>query len=1098
MRKYLECKDGKSNKFWRVETEGKVVTITFGKIGTDGHIQIKNYSTAEEAEKEATKYMNGKMKKGYQEVDEPEGMKKETPKAMKVVVKEKEVKIPKTVKDTGEDKLWHHEDYYGYHYYPEDVNFSIDYLDEDKPAKKQAKPVKQREEKLLWDTDGQDSYERVLEDKRELEEDQADEEDYARSRLSYGAKTLESFKEYYEKYKKLRGAGAANEEIGYRLKNLFKRSSSKIDFETIKIIKFILEQGNFITSISKDRIGTTILQNFYNYYIENPNPEEIESFFTSYFEEVYQKEVKEYQKVIEDVVKHFEDKEYQSNYFEKYLVNFYPETCYGFNFYAYSEYFELRPIQFGYDSDSWAGYKGEDTDGIEEKIAHIYIKKYLTPILEELNQQGLFKKIPRAKLKISLYNRNNNHAEDSILLYVDGNTDTIDEKKKEYQLLKDKVNNANLEEVHVEELEQVIGELIEGCYLEKELNEALIILKKYLYSTDGVFIEKATKLLDYYSDISNEWKYEYGMNQYHNLKYYDAYSSMNYLGNIKGYEPAKEKAKEWLEEAKERAKQYGAKDTSSKRVVSYDDSDMKLETDHLIARADYEGEIFIRFKEESEDSYSEVLDFLNNLLRKGYSNDFDGHSIYVRFIDKPVFIKQLKSFPNTSCHALFAKAVQYPNLREKVKEYAELALVMYNWYLDLNGDEDNTVTGTFAACALAFCEEQYIHLAGLYGRKSDDEHQYIQLDVVLALIKEYGEIPEVSKAIFDLNISNGQDGPLKITPGFSSAENLAAIMEYIQTGVHYQRHMDSYVTRYVERLLGSKVKSNLKKLKSFADAAETPEEKNIFIDFYNFYKGYATSYHEEDYGEDIKGVVEEKEVVIEEYNENPPLIMATSEARERGLLKGLIVEYDFKEKYDFKRPVIFSPSAITNPYYYDYIKQQWSAVLKANMPVGSCSRIRLFGKNNEWVFIDEGAIYDMGVILFNGERPVVLYGMMNVAAVASRYFKRPFKTQKEAETIRQQYLIDPNGKRPTLNLEEKELEIQIDIARDHFDNKRYYAAKTMLEELQKSTYSHFANAALLLRAKLAGVELNKSLEMELYKELLEKLPEYSDYWNTMI
>jgi hypothetical protein len=80
-----------------------------------------------------------------------------------------------------------------------------------------------------------------------------------------------------------------------------------------------------------------------------------------------------------------------------------------------------------------------------------------------------------------------------------------------------------------------------------------------------------------------------------------------------------------------------------------------------------------------------------------------------------VFIKQLENavnededygFPKTSCHAFFACAVQYPALHEKVKCYAENALQNYDWYTDLDGEE-NTVTSTFAALALAFCEEQY-------------------------------------------------------------------------------------------------------------------------------------------------------------------------------------------------------------------------------------------------------------------------------------------------------------------------------------------------------------------------------------------------------
>ncbi|HOV15567.1 MAG TPA: WGR domain-containing protein, partial [Spirochaetota bacterium] len=62
---YLEFKDEISSKFWEIEVVGNKQIITFGKIGTNGQTQEKEFSNSEEAEKEAKKLIDSKIKKGY-------------------------------------------------------------------------------------------------------------------------------------------------------------------------------------------------------------------------------------------------------------------------------------------------------------------------------------------------------------------------------------------------------------------------------------------------------------------------------------------------------------------------------------------------------------------------------------------------------------------------------------------------------------------------------------------------------------------------------------------------------------------------------------------------------------------------------------------------------------------------------------------------------------------------------------------------------------------------------------------------------------------------------------------------------------------------
>jgi predicted DNA-binding WGR domain protein len=62
---HLTYQDDKSNKFWRIETEGETFTVTFGRIGAEGQSQTKEFEDEDECLREAEKLVKEKLKKGY-------------------------------------------------------------------------------------------------------------------------------------------------------------------------------------------------------------------------------------------------------------------------------------------------------------------------------------------------------------------------------------------------------------------------------------------------------------------------------------------------------------------------------------------------------------------------------------------------------------------------------------------------------------------------------------------------------------------------------------------------------------------------------------------------------------------------------------------------------------------------------------------------------------------------------------------------------------------------------------------------------------------------------------------------------------------------
>jgi uncharacterized protein YfeS len=57
--------DEKSDKFWRIEYVGNAYAVNYGKTGTTGKYQLKEFDSPEKCEKEAQKLIASKTKKGY-------------------------------------------------------------------------------------------------------------------------------------------------------------------------------------------------------------------------------------------------------------------------------------------------------------------------------------------------------------------------------------------------------------------------------------------------------------------------------------------------------------------------------------------------------------------------------------------------------------------------------------------------------------------------------------------------------------------------------------------------------------------------------------------------------------------------------------------------------------------------------------------------------------------------------------------------------------------------------------------------------------------------------------------------------------------------
>ena len=66
----LQYTDAKSNKFWTITLEGTSHTVDYGRVGTAGSQQTKEFPTAEKARTSFEKLIREKLNKGYVEVSQ--------------------------------------------------------------------------------------------------------------------------------------------------------------------------------------------------------------------------------------------------------------------------------------------------------------------------------------------------------------------------------------------------------------------------------------------------------------------------------------------------------------------------------------------------------------------------------------------------------------------------------------------------------------------------------------------------------------------------------------------------------------------------------------------------------------------------------------------------------------------------------------------------------------------------------------------------------------------------------------------------------------------------------------------------------------------
>ena len=191
----------------------------------------------------------------------------------------------------------------------------------------------------------------------------------------------------------------------------------------------------------------------------------------------------------------------------------------------------------------------------------------------------------------------------------------------------------------------------------------------------------------------------------------------------------------------EKAKMYLKKGSGllPESLIHYKDEEVECKANDIFAT------ISVTIKQENASAYRKALDFSINLLQNNFPRSY-GFKLSSKA--EKSFIK-IKGIAQSSTNRFFAQALQYQELHPKLVEYAEVAMVEFQWYNDVAPGEKSCMPGSYAVFGLGLISEAYFPLVLKYFNRVDDEHQMVHKYFVEALISRYGITQESLPVICD-------------------------------------------------------------------------------------------------------------------------------------------------------------------------------------------------------------------------------------------------------------------------------------------------------------------------------------------------------------
>ncbi|MCX8584997.1 MULTISPECIES: WGR domain-containing protein [unclassified Gilliamella] len=1106
MKYYLEFKDTLSNKFWYITQQDESLTIVFGKIGAKGQTQVKTFSSPADAEKEANKLIKSKIKKGYEEKAIPPTLEQSTC-TEKTIIKMADAPKPKyhpkpippkDVIDDGEKKPWR-----------DLVAFDFEELRKVPP--KEVVPVKQPPKQ------SNTSIKKETLTKTPQEQEFDNLKILLRSYIKQGVQF-----DIEATFEQLKALSPSNNEFQIFIKDMlqmifskFMKKISPIHFDCIPYLLRIRDPEILFQEI----FAQGVMKYIYDRY--QTHSESIhqlaEQYLTDYPVQMVDKIVNGLQYIF-DTTQTEDEKNTPTDKLPENVCGFYITFDYKkleiyalFNERSYQCYYSENLNELEYDGTSY---------GVE--INNQYFVPLLTEKLQKMLDDGFFGDMTNKYFKIALFQT------DNILIEIP--LEQTYRQTKVFELESDLKYLEKSDEYYADLLTDTVDEYfaLNGVIEQYDTDRILALLKKYLYSGEKEAESEGCSLLNRYSYFDYEWRLVYLQFQWENFNYKYAYSGVECLAER--YEPAILQKQAWdklgIIDSKSEKKDDSRYQSATERFYNtFTENDVFCETDTIIARAmPTGGEIYLRFKQESEQAYSDALDYLNGIMAKGYSVIFQGHWLHIYFVAKPKYYSEFAKYVEDfeylkdieeselglaiggivcGSHAFFRKAVMYESLHDKIRAFVDLT--MYQDHKSFEIQDESSVAGTFAAIALAMTDVKHMDLAIKFANEIDSYYEDLASNFGIVLEKYWGITPETAVAIALLQLSYECHTAKLSSQFYKIPQNLASLTDYYRR--NEPKNPNCKLTNLVIELFDNyKPSYALKKLKKLFNNATDPQEKLIYADFHNLViealeeegevSGQPIIYNlPPKYENDSKPLT----IVDQNFIENPPCVITPLQAKKRGFNVRELETYDSSW-----RAVIFAPLTITNPYIFDAIIQY----CKVQNDIGTRSVI-LWGAEQAYCFgkkvvIDfSGTPYQVGMGIYGTNQAQLIYGVMDFAKIAEAMNKQAPDKEKLFALRKQYYYFDSPKGSPVID-ESKPGMMYLDEAlrAGVFEDDNYRAIK----QLEKITpdMGEVYDASLLIMAYMQQKKLDYAMEIlqridttelkQVYQTAQKRLPQYQEYW----
>ena len=183
----------------------------------------------------------------------------------------------------------------------------------------------------------------------------------------------------------------------------------------------------------------------------------------------------------------------------------------------------------------------------------------------------------------------------------------------------------------------------------------------------------------------------------------------------------------------QKAKQYLEKGTGilADKLIYYKDEDLECRANDVLVT------INIKIDNEVATSYKKALDFIINLLNKGFPC---GYTIKFFSKSKKEFL-DIEELIKSSTHRFFRRILDFPELYNKLEIYAKTAMKSFEFYRDIENEDDEdkkVLSGSYAVFGLALYDKKYFPLLKEYYSKLNDKYQLAHQYFIKAFIDRYG------------------------------------------------------------------------------------------------------------------------------------------------------------------------------------------------------------------------------------------------------------------------------------------------------------------------------------------------------------------------